>query len=110
MILTTWRVRRGIRFLDENVGRETWLDRVDVDTLDVRRNGACPLAQATADYFWHSARQLGFQQDSRVDDFHLAALGFMNLPGEPWGGLTAAWWREVTALQRERACTLAGVG
>lgn len=109
-MLTTWRVRRGIKFLDYYLDRDAWLDRVDLDTLNVARGGDCPLAQATGEHFSTAAYNFGFTQGLLVDELRLAALGFMNLPGEPWGGLTAAWRREVAALQRERARTLAGVG
>lgn len=101
-MLTTWRVRRGIKFLDSHVGRDVWLDRLDVDELDVRWGTACPLAQATGEHFAYASYCLGFSEDSHVDDVRLTMLGFMNLPSEPWHRITAAWKREITVLQRER--------
>lgn len=101
-MLTTWRVRRGIKLLDYYLDRDRWLDRIDVDTLNVAQGTNCPLAQATGEHFSYASYHLGFDEGSRVDDLRLALLGFMNLPGEPWGRLTATWKREVTALRRER--------
>jgi hypothetical protein len=114
-VLTTWRVRRGIKFMDTNIGRDVWLDRIDVDSLDVRWGTACPLAQATGEHFEYATYHLGFTSDyDRLDNFRLALLGFLDLPGEPWHRITAAWKREITALQRERATAreyeLVGVG
>lgn len=111
-MLRKWRVRRGIEFLDHHLDRDAWLDRVDVDTLAVSLGDRCPLAQATGEHFSYASFHLGFDESSRVDGLRLALLGFMNLPGEEWGGLTATWRRELVALQseRERARALAGVG
>jgi hypothetical protein len=107
-MLTTWRVRRGIRLLDTTLGRDVWLNRVDVNELRVWSGVDCPLAQATGQHFSTASYHLGFDEGSRVDGLRLALLGFMNLPGEPWGKLTSTWRREIIALQSERARTLVG--
>lgn len=113
-MLRTWRVRRGIKLLDHYLDRDTWLNRIDLDTLLVWDGGNCPLAQATGEHFSYASYHLGFNEGLRVDDLRLALLGFMNLPGESWSGLTATWKREVVALRRERELarerTSVGVG
>lgn len=40
-------VASGVAFLNERYGRDDWLQRVDLDTLDVRTQLNCVLAQVT---------------------------------------------------------------
>lgn len=100
-MIRTWRVRRGIKFLDKHIGRDVWLSRVHVDYIDVRDGENCPLAQATGTMFWKAARRLGFD-DTHLGEYRLIMLGFLNLPMESYGSLDVVWRREITALQSTR--------
>lgn len=97
-----WRVRRGIRFLDERFGRPEWLSRVDPDELDVANPLRCPLAQASGRDFTDAAWQEGFDGGGTFETLRLQLLGFVNVPGESYGRLTATWREEILRLQHLR--------
>lgn len=61
---TAERVARGIDLLDREV--PGWLDRIDVDALDVAHPRRCPAAQATGLGYAHAVRVLGLDERTLV--------------------------------------------
>lgn len=98
MSLRAWRVRRGVKFLDKHVGRDLWIQRIDVNDIHTGNTSYCPLAQATEERFWIAARAFGFS-NTYVSGFRLALLGFMNWPDEAWESLDVAWREEIMKIK-----------
>lgn len=61
---TAERVARGIDLLDREV--PGWLDRIDVDALDVAHPRRCPAAQATGLGYAHAVHVLGLDERTLV--------------------------------------------
>lgn len=104
-------VNNGVAFLDERVGRDTWLPRINTATLDVRSSTCCPLAQSTGKRYadalvsfgiYHTQGFIpvraacwtdthGFSADLHDDDNWMRR----------YAALTAAWIAKVEELRAE---------
>ncbi|MEO3852595.1 hypothetical protein ABGB09_34095 [Streptomyces sp. B8F3] len=107
------RVERGAAFLDEKA--PGWVDRIDLDTLDVASDHLCVTAQAVeATYYFalslleqsdDDAQELGFvlpehEHDARADE--LIAADEDDDLGTVYAPLTQAW-RQL--IERRRGVT-----
>lgn len=103
-------VANGVAFLDERYGRDVWLRRVDLESLDVRSQLDCVLAQVTGHTFTTALDVVGAPSGgsftrTRWSDAH----GFSrDIMGENnWDScaryrqLTAAWASKITELRAE---------
>lgn len=89
-------VDAGVAFLDAKFGREFWLERIKLGTLDVASPWDCVVCQVTGLNFEEGMRLLG------ADPWHLGGQqcafnhGFV---GSDYVGLTHAWRQRVRALR-----------
>lgn len=98
------RVARGAAFLDEKLGREFWLERVDVDTLDVWSVADCVVCHVTGLSYSDGLQVLG--APGTYGSFTRAkwagAYGFSDdLGGHRYDTLTELWVAKVRALRAE---------
>lgn len=106
------RVARGVAFLDERLGRRFWLERLDVDTLDVSSTYDCVVCQVTGQGYALGVEFLG--GPALDDPFGRLAWadhrGFALLViNGGYADLTAAWVRAVTRLRAEAEVATADV-
>lgn len=103
-------VANGVRFLDQRLGRELWLPRIDIETLDVASQLGCVVCQVTGRSFWPGVTLLGGPGDddpyARLD--WAVARGFaLRAPGDGtlanYGPLTVTWRTRVLELRRQAA-------
>lgn len=100
------RVDSGATFLDAKLGRDFWLPRVDVATLDVWSTSDCVVCQVTGMTYRDGVQVLG--APGNYGSFTRAkwadAHGFSDDIGDEFGfhrytELTAAWVAKVNALR-----------
>jgi hypothetical protein len=103
-------VASGVEFLDQRLGREFWLPRIDVETLDVSSQLSCVVCQLTGRSFWPGVTLLGGPGDddpyTRLD--WAVARGFaLHAPRDGsltnYGPLTVTWRTRVLELRRQAA-------
>lgn len=102
-------VDRGVAFLDEKLGRDVWLPRLNFATLDLGSCQRCVACQATGIGWYGSAiESLGITIEHMHREYNSAgswtvAHGFGLQFGHraDWPGLTDAWRRRVTELRAE---------
>lgn len=103
-------VEAGVAFLDERYGRTEWLQRVNLDTLDVHSQLDCVLAQVTGKTYVEALDVVGVPTSdsgfarTRWTDAH----GFSrDLTPDHWAShvrytrLTEAWATKITELRSE---------
>lgn len=96
-------VDRGVAFLDERLGRDMWLDRIDPETLDVSLVYSCVVCQVTGLNFSNGLRALRGSHDT---DWSVQC-GFMTRSCgiDGYHALTIAWLAKVQELRAERDAT-----
>lgn len=107
-------VDHGVMLLDAQLGRDVWLPRVDLDTLDVASSDRCVACQATrTSWFGDAIRALGFDELSTAFDkggvrvnfteSHGFGISWSGVPSESrdFAGLTATWVQRIRQLRGE---------
>lgn len=82
-------VERGVKFLDETFGRDTWLPRMNVATLDVATANNCALAQASGEDYGNAVDIWDIRDSSK--------LGFSTQ--HSYAALTETWRRKIVELR-----------
>jgi hypothetical protein len=99
-------VDRGAALLDELYGRDAWLSRVDLATLDVSSPFDCVVAQVTDEIYSHGVYQIRFKATilGKLDETFTCAHGFEARYGNwhIYRALTELWRDKVRALRAER--------
>jgi hypothetical protein len=83
-------VDRGVEFLDRKLGRDVWLPRVNLETLDVATGNDCALAQATGVDYSRALRRLNADHCS-------TRYGFST--PHSYQRLTRTWIRKIKELR-----------
>lgn len=109
-------VDRGVALLDEKLGRDVWLPRLDLTTLSVGSTDRCPVAQATGTDFGDGLVRLGVSEATERAPYagspswtehhgfglYRDPLTFTGIPDtRDFDGLTQAWIRKVGELRAE---------
>lgn len=105
-------VARGVAFLDARVGRDVWLPRIDLTTLNVRTSERCVVCQATGIPWYGSALDsLGVSLEimhaemgglgswTEAHGFGISLDRVQREDQRDWAGLTGEWHRRVTELR-----------
>lgn len=100
------RVKQGMALLDEKHGPE-WVDRIDVDTLNLRDSCRCVLGQLNGGDYDRGLSAVGINPHTKYDTAEDIANGF-DLPcSDPFGvdysPLTTAWKHAILARRLERS-------
>lgn len=101
------RVTRGIAFLDDRLGREFWLERIDVTTLDVWSISDCVVCQVTGLSYSDGLQVLGAPGSygtltrARWADAHGFSDDVSNDGIHRYSELTTAWSTRVRQLRAE---------
>lgn len=82
-------VERGVKFLDETFGRDTWLPRMNVATLDVATANNCALAQASGEDYGNAVDIWDIRDSTK--------LGFSTQ--HSYAALTETWRRKIVELR-----------
>lgn len=90
-------VNAGVKFLDEKLGRDVWLGRVNTRRLDLSDNTCCVVTQASGEnynanplhLFLREKIGLGFQIDIEDEEYD------MNMRS-----LTEAWKKKIIELRK----------
>lgn len=90
-------VQRGIEFLDRRLGRDVWLSRIDLNTLNVASPFACVVAQVTGT-FYGSGLGLLLRPNEHVGDFTYNH-GFVATDPVSYRLLTEEWIIRVNELR-----------
>lgn len=107
-------VERGVELLDERLGRDTWLPRIDVDRLDVGSLNRCVACQVTGVYWYNLAFTRLFPGELNQEDVNEFAgspsrsehygFGLHARPGidaVDFANLTYTWVRKIEQLREE---------
>lgn len=105
-------VERGVAFLDRRFGRDVWLSRVDPDTLNVRLQLDCVLAQVTGRTYVEALDVAGvpsgdssFRRVAWTDrhgfSADLASDADTRESCDRYASLTAAWVARISELRAE---------
>lgn len=98
------RVKRGIKFLDKRVGRDTWLPRFR-NPLDIHVSSAnfCPLAIATDSNYWVASKKYKIDGGRHTGwrRYRAIWLGFLREESDWSSKLDDEWIKQITEL-RER--------
>lgn len=104
-------VDRGVEFLDERLGRDVWLPRLNVLTLDVATLNRCVVCQATGvSWYGEGLESIGVTLENMVDaDGGLGSwterrgFGLKGEGSEPrdFAGLNETWVRKIVELRAE---------
>lgn len=90
------RVEAGAKWLDAN--RPGWVDRINLNTLDLGYCTQCVLGQLDGDYCHTIERDFGDKTAEGVrNGFALAEQNGKPAPDEAFAELTAAWRDYITA-------------
>ena len=89
-------VRSGISFLDFIYGREKWVNKIDLDFLDLNNARSCILGQLEGN-FWNAEPSFPLDREDSI------AFGFIarKLGTSDFGALTARWKKAITKLRNE---------
>jgi hypothetical protein len=102
--LLSARVQAGVEFLDERLGRDVWLSRVNLATLDVSSGLDCVVCQVTGVDFVTGMALLGFHHSRNVVSTQLGTrYGFTASSSRAYVALTAEWKNRVTQLRVEQS-------
>lgn len=102
-LLAARQVDAGVSFLDAQLGRESWLDSINLDTLDVSSGLDCVVCQVTGLDFVMGMRLLGFGILHSVLLMQLGVpYGFAAPSARAYVALTAEWKSRVARLRVER--------
>lgn len=107
-----FRVGNGIALLDLKLGRDVWLPRINLDTLDVASSSDCVLCQATGTrWYGRAVESIGIPFEITHDDegvrpmwtqahgFGISLETLENTGHRDFDALQAEWVARITELR-----------
>jgi len=92
------RVKRGFKLLTKEYGR-SWLDKINLKTLDARYTDTCPLGQTDSDYISHRD-DLGMKNTTAIKYGFSALKGLSVGSAGEYVALTREWKRVIREARK----------
>ncbi len=105
------RIDKGIEVLDKEIGREKWLKKIDLISLDLQKSHVCICGQVFGDYWDTVLKGISFRDDAGSEGVGRTTankLGF-NLEVENsdfFDVLTHMWFCRLTAMKAKSKLTV----